>query len=102
LSEFQFGKADVNFKTFEASVDGVSIRLTQLQFKFLKYFIEHEGEVISRSEILENVWELPGHVSTRAPDQVLRQLRKAFEPDSANPVHFLTIRDAGYRFVREA
>ena len=63
--------------------------------------MDHEGEVIPRSEILEKVWELPGHVNTRAPDQVLRQLRKTFEPDPANPVHFLTIRDAGYRFVKE-
>ena len=100
LSEFEFGSASVNFKTYEAACNGESIRLTQLQFKFLKYFVEHEGEVVSRSEILENVWELPGHVSTRAPDQVLRQLRKAFEPDPGNPVHFLTIRDAGFRFVK--
>lgn len=101
LSEVEFGSARVNFKTYEAHVGEEPIRLTQLQLKLLKYFVEHEGEVIPRSEILEKVWELPGHVNTRAPDQVLRQLRKTFEPDPANPVHFLTIRDAGYRFVKE-
>jgi two-component system OmpR family response regulator len=100
LTEFEFGNAKINFKTHEAHFDGDSVKLTQLQLKMLKYFFEHEGEVISRSEILEQVWELPGHVNTRAPDQVLRQLRKAFEPDPANPVYFLTIRDAGYRFVK--
>lgn len=100
LVEVEFGEAKVNFKTYEASNGDDPVRLTQLQLKMLKYFVEHEGEVIPRSEILEKVWELPGHVSTRAPDQVLRQLRKAFEPDAANPVHFLTIRDAGYRFVK--
>lgn len=102
LTEFEFGNAIINFKTYEAHVGGEPVRLTQLQLKMLKYFVEHEGEVIPRSELLEKVWELPGHVSTRAPDQVLRQLRKAFEPDSANPVHFLTIRDAGYRFLKIA
>ncbi len=100
LTEFEFGNAKINFKTHEAHFDGESVKLTQLQLKMLKYFFEHEGEVIPRSEILEKVWELPGHVNTRAPDQVLRQLRKAFEPDPANPVYFLTIRDAGYRFVK--
>ncbi len=100
LTEFEFGDAKINFKTHEAHFDGDSVKLTQLQLKMLKYFFEHEGEVIPRSEILEQVWELPGHVNTRAPDQVLRQLRKAFEPDPANPVYFLTIRDAGYRFVK--
>ena len=101
LSEVEFGDARVNFKTYEAQVGNEPIRLTQLQLKMLKYFVDHEGEVIPRSEILEKVWELPGHVNTRAPDQVLRQLRKTFEPDPANPVHFLTIRDAGYRFVKD-
>ncbi|QEG21453.1 response regulator transcription factor [Mariniblastus fucicola] len=100
VTEFEFGDAKINFKTHEAKVADEPIRMTQLQLKLLKYFIEHEGEVVPRSEILENVWELPGHVNTRAPDQVLRQLRKAFEPDPANPVYFLTIRDAGYRFVK--
>lgn len=101
LVEVEFGGAQVNFKTHEAQVGNEPIRLTQLQLKMLKYFVEHEGEVIPRSEILEKVWELPGHVNTRAPDQVLRQLRKMFEPDPANPVYFLTIRDAGYRFVKD-
>ena len=67
----------------------------------LKYFILNEGQVIPRNRMLEDVWEMPGHINTRAPDQVLRQLRKTFEPKPANPIHFLTIRDAGYRFVRE-
>ncbi len=100
INEFEFGEAKINFRTHEASFGGDPVRLTQLQLKLLKYFIERENEVIPRGEILEKVWDLPGHVNTRAPDQVLRQLRKAFEPDPANPVHFLTIRDAGYRFVK--
>ena len=78
-----------------------SVRMTQLQIKALKYFVQREGEVISRHQLLEDVWEMPGHVTTRAPDQILRQLRKTFEPDPAKPVHFLTIRDAGYRFVKD-
>jgi two-component system OmpR family response regulator len=100
LTEYEFGNAKINFKTYEASVGDDPVRLTQLQLKLLKYFVQREGEVIPRGEILEKVWELPSHVNTRAPDQVLRQLRKAFEPDPANPIYFLTIRDAGYRFVR--
>jgi two-component system OmpR family response regulator len=101
VSEYEFSNVKINFKTHEARVDDAAVRLTQLQLRMLRYFIEHEGEVVPRNEILEQVWELPGHVNTRAPDQVLRQLRKAFEPDPANPIHFLTIRDAGYRFVKD-
>lgn len=101
LVQFEFGNAVINFQTYEVTVDGKSVRLTQLQMKMLKYFFEHEGQVIPRNRLLEDVWDMPGHMNTRAPDQVLRQLRKTFEPDPAKPVHFLTIRDAGYRFVCE-
>jgi two-component system OmpR family response regulator len=100
LIEYEFADAKINFQTYEVRVNGRPIRLTQLQIKALKYFVEHEGQVITRSQLLEDVWEMPGHISTRAPDQVLRQLRKFFEPKPAKPAHFLTIRDAGYRFVK--
>jgi two-component system OmpR family response regulator len=101
LVEFAFGNATINFQTYEVVVSQKPVRLTQLQIKTLKYFVEHEGQVIPRNRLLEAVWEMPGNINTRAPDQVMRQLRKTFEPDPAKPKHFLTIRDAGYRFVRE-
>jgi two-component system OmpR family response regulator len=99
IDEYEFGEAKINFKTYQVEVDGKPVRLTELQIRVLKYFIEHEGEVIPRSRLLEDVWEMPGHMNTRAPDQILRQLRKTFESKPSKPVHFLTIRDAGYRFV---
>jgi len=99
LELFEFGNSKINFKTYQVEVAGVPVRLTDLQIRVLKYFVTHEGEVIPRSQLLEDVWEMPGNMNTRAPDQIMRQLRKTFEPDPSNPVHFLTIRDAGYRFV---
>ncbi|MDG1873461.1 MAG: response regulator transcription factor [Mariniblastus sp.] len=100
LVQYEFGEAKINFQTYEITVKDKPVRLTQLQIKVLKYFIEHEGVVIPRAKLLEDVWEMPGHMNTRAPDQILRQLRKTFEPSPSKPLHFLTIRDAGYRFVR--
>lgn len=100
LVEFEFGDAKINFQTYEVTVNEKPVRLTQLQIKVLRYFIEHEGVVIPRAQLLEDVWQMPGHMNTRAPDQVLRQLRKTFEVNSSKPAHFLTIRDAGYRFVQ--
>jgi len=99
LEHFEFGNSKINFKTYQVEVAGTPVRLTDLQIRVLKYFIMHEGEVIPRSQLLEDVWDMPGNMNTRAPDQILRQLRKTFEPSPSNPVHFLTIRDAGYRFV---
>jgi two-component system OmpR family response regulator len=99
VAEYEFGDARVNFDTFEVSVRGERVRMTQLEMKLLRYFIEHENRVIPRHELLERVWEMPGHIQSRAPDQFIRRLRKTFESNPAEPRHFLTIRDAGYRFV---
>jgi two-component system OmpR family response regulator len=96
---YKFDDAEVNFTTFEVTVRGRSHRLTQLEMKLLNYFIQHEGRVIPRQELLEEVWEMPGHIVTRAVDQFILRLRRTFEQDPQNPQHFLTIRDAGYRFV---
>jgi two-component system, OmpR family, alkaline phosphatase synthesis response regulator PhoP len=95
----EFADARINFETFEVAVRGEPVRLTQLEMTLLRYFAENEGRVIPRRELLENVWGMPGTLNTRAPDQFIRRLRKTFEPDPAQPRHFLTIRDAGYRFV---
>ncbi|MGD9126152.1 MAG: response regulator transcription factor [Planctomycetia bacterium] len=97
----QFADATIDFNTYEVTVRGEPVRLTQLEMRLLRYFLENEGRVIPRYELLENVWEMQGTVNTRAPDQFIRRLRKIFEPDPSNPRHFLTIRDAGYRFLAE-
>jgi len=99
LATYQFGDAKINFESFEVSVGDQPVRMTRLELKLLQYFAEHEGRVIPRTELLENVWNLAGDVRTRAPDQFIRRLRKIFEPDPARPRHFITIRDAGYRFL---
>ncbi|MCA9214013.1 MAG: response regulator transcription factor [Planctomycetales bacterium] len=91
----------VNFETFEVTtIDQTCIHLTAMEIKLLRYFWENEGRVIPRYELLEEVWEQPGRIQTRAPDQFMRRLRKLFEDDSAKPKHFVTVRDAGYRFIR--
>ncbi len=73
--------------------------MTSKELRLLRYFVENHGRVISRNELLSEVWELSGNLQTRAVDQFIARLRKIIEPDTANPVHLLTIRDAGYRFV---
>lgn len=98
VDDFSFGEAHINFRKFEVLVRGQPVRLTSLEMKLLQYFVQHRGRVIPRSELLENVWNAPGHLTTRAVDQFILRLRKLFEPDPANPRYFLTIRDAGYRF----
>ena len=97
--EIEFGSVRVDLETHEASVADEPVRMTPKELKLLKYFVEHPGRVISREELLSEVWEISGNLQTRAVDQFIARLRKIIEPNPASPSHLLTVRDAGYRFV---
>lgn len=99
IHEFQFANCSVNFDSYQVTSGDECVRLTRQEMKLLRYFIENEGRVIPRAELLETIWEMPGHLNTRAPDQFILRLRKIFESDPSSPRHFLTLRDAGYCFV---
>jgi two-component system OmpR family response regulator len=99
LAKYEFADAKIDFPQYELTIAGKSAALTKREWELLAFFVENEGRLIPRQQILEEVWEMPGHISTRAPDQFILRLRKLFEADPANPRHFLTIRDLGYRFV---
>jgi len=99
LTTYEFAAAKIDFPQFELTVGGKPVQLTKQEWKLLEYFVENEGRLVPRQELLEKVWRMPGHIQTRAPDQFILRLRKVFEADPANPKHFLTIRDMGYRFV---
>jgi two-component system, OmpR family, alkaline phosphatase synthesis response regulator PhoP len=101
LTLYEFGPAKIDFSRREATVGGKPTPLTKREWELLEYFVENEGRLIPRQEILEKVWRMPGHIQTRAPDQFILRLRRAFEADPANPRHFLTIRDMGYRFLAQ-
>lgn len=102
VSLLKFGNASVNFETYEVKVSGENIKLTHKELQLLRYFAENEGRVISRQELLSEVWEMVGDMQTRSVDQFLLRLRKTFEVDPAAPQHFITIRDAGYKFLSNA
>ena len=95
----QIGEATVDFDTFEVTKGKRVVRMTPLEIKLLQYLVASEGRVVSRQELLEGVWDQPGYLQTRAPDQFIRRLRKIFEPVSSTPQHFITVRDAGYRLI---
>ena len=96
---FRFGSNTVNFDTWEAQHGDTPIRLTNLEMALLKYLVEHEGSVISRRELLERVWGMAHAPATRTVDTFIFNLRKSFEDDPSTPVHFLSVRGRGYRFV---
>ncbi|TWT95781.1 response regulator transcription factor [Neorhodopirellula pilleata] len=99
VESIQFGNISVDFRTHQVRVDGKPTKMTVRELRLLRYFVENPERVISRAELLVNVWETSGNLQTRAVDQFIAKLRKMIEPSPAEPIHLLTIRDAGYRFV---
>ncbi|QDU31844.1 Sensory transduction protein regX3 [Anatilimnocola aggregata] len=101
ITSFEFSNAKIDFPRFHLQIDGKEVQLTKREWELLHYFVEHEGRLIPRQELLQNVWQMPGHIQTRAVDQFILRLRKIFEKEDAPPRHFLTVRDMGYRFVKQ-
>ncbi len=97
--ELRFGEAVINFDTHEATAFGKPVRLTQLELDLVHYFAQHPGRVLSREELLERVWNLRNAPNTRSVDNFIVRLRKYFEPLPDKPVHFMSHRGTGYRFL---
>lgn len=95
----EFGRAEVNFDTHEVRVGGEPKRLTQLELDLLRYFAQHAGRVISRDELLEEVWKLRNYSATRTVDNFISRLRRHFEQDPSDPQFFVSVRGAGYKFA---
>lgn len=98
VDEVSFGNVWVNFPAHEVTVEGKRVRMTSKELRLLRYLVENKNRVISRSELLAEVWQIRGNLQTRAVDNFIARLRKIIEDEPANPRHLITVRDAGYRF----
>lgn len=99
IAEYEFNGVRINFQTFELTVGGQTHNLTTMEMQLLRYFIEHEGIVLSRSQILRDVWEQSAEITSRSIDNFVMRLRRLIEPDPSRPRHLLSVRGTGYRFV---
>jgi DNA-binding response OmpR family regulator len=97
--QYAFDDVAVDFAKMEVVRAGKSVTLTPQEFKILKYFAENTERVISRDELLNEVWGYQCYPSTRTVDNHLLKLRQKLERDPAHPSHFRTIHGAGYKFV---
>jgi two-component system, OmpR family, alkaline phosphatase synthesis response regulator PhoP len=95
----EFGPYWVDFRTWQARTRQGVLELSRKELAVLKLLVERPHEVVSRRELLAEVWELPNHPNTRVVDNVIVSLRRAFESDATKPRHILSARGVGYRFV---
>ena len=94
-----FKDVQIDFTSMEATRAGRPIPMTAQEFKLLRYLARSPERVISREELLNEVWGYQNYPSTRTVDNHILRLRQKLEPDPANPRFFLTMHGAGYKFV---
>jgi DNA-binding response OmpR family regulator len=95
---FRFGQVEVDFGRRELRSGGVPLEVTTIEFKLLSAFIRHRGRVLSREQLLNEVWGHGVFVTDRAVDTHIVNLRRKVEPDPATPRYVVSVRGAGYRF----
>ncbi len=98
LERFSFGDTELDFRKYEARKGGVKLELSSREFQILKTLITHNGEVVSRYELMEEVWGYDDFPTQRAVDTNVARLRQKLEDDPAQPKHILTVYGAGYKF----
>jgi DNA-binding response OmpR family regulator len=95
-----FDGISVDFTKMEVVRDGEPVALTAQEFKTLKFLLQNAERVITRDELLNEVWGYQNYPSTRTVDNHILKLRQKLERDPANPVHFRTVHGVGYKFLR--
>ncbi|MCC6369125.1 MAG: response regulator transcription factor [Bryobacterales bacterium] len=100
VHRFEFGNIEVDFERSEVRKDRTPLSLAGKELQLLRYLVDRRGKVVSRDELLKNVWEYHSGISTRTIDVHVAWLRQKLEENPQNPRHILTVRGSGYRFVQ--
>jgi two-component system, OmpR family, alkaline phosphatase synthesis response regulator PhoP len=96
---FAFGGVRVDFRRMRVTRGGEEVELSALEFRLLRFLVEHPGEVLGRDRLLDEVWGYEADVYSRTVDQHVATLRRKIETDAKHPRHLQTVHGAGYRFV---
>lgn len=96
---FRFGPVHVDFRKAEVLVDGTPVGLSAREFSLLRYFIARRGTLVSREELLNEVWGYNAIPATRTVDVHIAWLRQKLEPNPRHPQFLLTVHGLGYKFV---
>ena len=94
-----FDDKTIDFGALELRSRGNTIHLTVMEAELMRHLVRNDGKIVSRKQILEEVWGLHEDTDTRAIDNFIVRLRRYIEDDPGNPRHLLTVRGVGYRFL---
>jgi DNA-binding response OmpR family regulator len=93
------GLLSVDFTAYTATRSGKDVEMTPKEFDVLKHLWEHQGQTVTRDQLLSTVWGYDDSLSTRTVDNFILRLRQKLEPDPGHPKHILTLHGAGYKLV---
>ncbi len=97
--ELRFGDVEVDFRSYEARKGGSPLEMTPKEFQVLRLLASRSGEVVTRDELLNEVWGYENYPTTRTVDNHVATLRAKIELDPANPEHLRTVHGVGYKFI---
>jgi two-component system alkaline phosphatase synthesis response regulator PhoP len=98
VMRFQFGNVEIDFEAGEVRKNGAPVSLAAKELDLLRYLIDHRGNVVSREDLLEGVWEYQPGVSSRTIDVHVAWVRQKLEDSPQSPRYIRTVRGVGYRF----
>jgi DNA-binding response OmpR family regulator len=96
---YSFGEIEIDFAQFKVIRKGKETDLTSLEMEILKYFVAHQGKVITRDDMLDKIWGYESFPTTRTIDNHILKLRKKIEEDPSHPRYILSVYGGGYRFT---
>jgi DNA-binding response OmpR family regulator len=97
--DLRFSGVAVDFRSYEARRSGESIEMTRKEFAILRFLAARAGEVVTRDELLNEVWGYESYPSSRTVDNHVAGLRAKLERDPSRPEHIKTVHGVGYKFV---
>ena len=100
--DLRFDDVEIDFRSYEARRSGQPIEMTRKEFAILRYLASRAGEVVTRDELLNDVWGFESYPTSRTVDNHVAGLRAKLEKDPARPVHIRTVHGVGYKFVHSA
>ncbi len=100
-NELRFGKVLIDFKSFEARREDKVLNMSRKEFGILRLLAARVGEVVTRDELLDEVWGYEQYPTTRTVDNHIALLRSKLEEDPSKPRHLLTVHGVGYKLVLE-
>jgi two-component system response regulator VicR len=97
--DLRFGAAEIDFRSYEARLGGKPVEMTRKEFAVLRFLASRAGQVVTRDDLLNEVWGYESYPSSRTVDNHVAGLRAKLERDAAQPEHIKTVHGVGYKFI---